>query len=384
MTSLCIVLEVFIIKKSLFALLLFIVLFLASCSDGTDGENSTAQNEETNEKCGDGTCDTAEQTDATLCPTDCGAEGSQQVGNAEKINSVLEDTSSYPSLPEEFTFLADEGLRMIEASNPGARMNDDGTISLLYEDRSGERLSQYVATSEDGLLFSDRGESVSNSEGGQFRAKQLPDGTWRGYGYDTTKGIEGGCLTSQSSEDDVTYTDDEGCRYTLQEEDEGWMGVYDFFADSQDNIVLLYLGDKENLNNVRRAYSTDGGWTFTFTNDNVLGDEDLGGGARSYVDEKVIVLSDQRVFLVAMQQGTIYGFISEDDGVTFQRYKELLLEPSDFVSEEYGVASSLHDPQIIALEDGSLRIYVNVLFNNGTDIKEDDVPAIVSATTESD
>ena len=260
-------------------------------------------------------------------------------------------------------------------------MNDDGTISLLYEDHTGDSPAQYVVTSEDGLLFSDRGESVSNSVGGQFRAKQLPDGTWRGYGYDTTKGIEGGCLTSQSSSDGVTYTQDEGCRYTLQEEDEGWMGVYDFFADSKDNIVLLYLGDKENLNNVRRAYSTDGGWTFTFTNDNVLNDEDLGGGSMSYVDEKVIVLSDSRVFLVAMQQGDIYSFISEDDGVTFQRYKEILLEPSDFVSEEYGVASSLHDPQIIALEDGSLRIYVTAFFKNDTVTKEDDVQSIVSATT---
>ena len=67
--------------------------------------------------------------------------------------------------------------------------------------------------------------------------------------------------------------------------------------------------------------------------------------------------------------------------MTFQRYKELLLEPSDFVSEEYGMASSLHDPQIIALEDGSLRIYVTAMFNSGTDTKEDDVQSIVSATT---
>src|SRR3989338_2368016 len=131
-------------KKKLFALLIFIVLFLASCSDETDVENSPAQNEETNEKCGDGTCDTAEQADATLCPTDCGGEASEQLGNAEKINSVLEDTSSYPSLPEEFTFTGDEGLRMTEASNPGARVNDDGTISLLYEDHTGDSPAQYV------------------------------------------------------------------------------------------------------------------------------------------------------------------------------------------------------------------------------------------------
>ncbi|MBI5002470.1 hypothetical protein HZC31_03735 [Candidatus Woesearchaeota archaeon] len=368
-------------KKKLFTLLLFIVLFLASCSDKTNVENSPAQNEETSEKCGDGMCDDAEQTDATLCPIDCGGEVSQQIGNAEQKNSVLEDTSSYPSLPEEFTFFVDEGLQMTEASNPGARVNDDGTISLLYEDYTGDSPAQYVATSEDGLLFSDRGESVSNSVGGQFRAKQLPDGTWRGYGYDTTKGIEGGCLTSQSSFDGITYTQDEGCRYTLQEEDEGWMGVYDFFADSKDNIVLLYLGDKYGLNNARRAYSTDGGWTFTFINDNVLNDEDLGGGQMSYVDEKVIVLSDSRVFLVAMQQGNIYGFLSDDDGVSFQRYKDVLLEPGDFDNAEYGYAWSLHDPQIAQLEDGRLRIYVAVLFKVDETTTDDDMWAIVSATT---
>ena len=50
MTSLYIVLEVFIMKKNLFTLLIFIVLFLASCSDETDVENGTAQNEETSEK----------------------------------------------------------------------------------------------------------------------------------------------------------------------------------------------------------------------------------------------------------------------------------------------------------------------------------------------
>src|SRR3989338_9552337 len=160
-------------KKKLFALLLFIVLSLASCSDETDVENGTAQNEETNEKCGDGTCDTAEQEDATLCPIDCTPETTEEKEEASASSKTspapssgspvsTEDTSSYPSLSEEFTFLADEGLRMTEASNPGARVNDDGTISLLYEDHTGDSPAQYVATSEEGLLFSDRGERVSN------------------------------------------------------------------------------------------------------------------------------------------------------------------------------------------------------------------------------
>ncbi len=323
---------------TLFVLFVLIILFLASCSNKNE------------------------------CPADC--EG----------QTTSEDTSPYPLIPEEFTFIFDEGIRMADASNPGAKLNDDETISLLFQDTS-ERGIQHVATSEDGLTFQDRGTRLTPKEGGAFRAKQLPDGTWRGYGYDTTKGIEGGCLTSQSSEDGRTFTDDDGCRYTLQDDDKGTMGVYEFFADSQDNIVLLYIGDKSGLNNVRRAYSNDNGDTFTFTNDNVLGDEDLGGGGRSYVDEKVLVLSDHRVFLVAMQLGTVYGFISEDDGVSFQRYKEPILEAKDFAGTEYGQARSLHDPQIIQLEDGRYRIYVTAAFNGETESKEDDMEAIVSATT---
>ncbi len=294
----------------------------------------------------------------------------------------IEDTSSYPSLPQEFTFIPDEGVRMEKASNPGVRVNDDGTISLLYEDRTTERSSQYIATSDDDLLFSDRGERVTGAVGGQFRAKQLPDGTWRGYGYDTTKGVNKGCLTSQSSKDGITYTNDGGCRYTPQEDDKGTIGVYDFFADAKSNIVLLYIGDMFGSNNVRRAYSTDGGWTFTFTNGNVLGDEAFAGGPSSYVDEKVLVLPDHRVFLVAMQQGTIYGFISEDDGVSFQRYKEAVLETDDFSSEEYGTVRSLHDPQIDHLKDGRYRIYVAAYFNGKSESKDDDVYNIVSATTQ--
>lgn len=291
---------------------------------------------------------------------------------------ITEETAPYPSLPEEFTFIPDDGLRMEYASNPGAKVNEDDSVSLLYQDpRLGGH--QFIAISADGLAFEEIGEEVTWREAATFRAKQLPDEMWRNYGLDTTKGIQGSCLISESSTDGAIFTDDEGCRYTLQNEDKGTMGVYDFFNDKEGGVVLLYIGDMKGFNNVRRAYSTDNGWTFTFTNGNVLGDEKLGGGGNSYVDEKVFVLPDDRIFLVAMKMGTIYGFVSDDNAVSFQRYEEPLLEPSDFDALGYGTVRSLHDPQIVQLQDGRYRIYVAALFP-GDEGEEEDW-SIVSATT---
>lgn len=281
----------------------------------------------------------------------------------------------------EFTFVPDEGIRMEYASNPGARVNEDGSVDLLYENRDESAgAAQMISHADDGLTF-EEGTPATFEEGGAFRSKQLPDGTWIGYGYNTTRGIEGNCLTSQSSTDGITFTQDDGCRYTLQEDDNGSLGVYDFFIDSQDNVVFLYLGDLMGLNNVRRAYSTDNGQTFTFTNDNVLGDEDLGGGPNSFVDEKVFVLPDHRVFLIAMNKSGIHGFLSKDDGVSFQALEEPLFIATDFSAISTNI-HSLYDPQIVQLQDGRFRIYVAAMVED--DIKgpsDDDMPVILSATT---
>lgn len=287
------------------------------------------------------------------------------------------------SVSTDVSFIPDEGIRMMYASNAGAKLDEDGNMLLLYEANGSDLTGQYIATSEDGLNFEDEGEQVAYEEAGAFRSKQLPDGTWISYGFNTTKGITGTCLTSQSSEDGVTFTEDEGCRYELQEDDNGRMGVYEFFNDSKGNVVLLYLGDLEGMNNVRRAYSTDNGQTFTFTNGNVLGDENDGGGSNSYVDQKVTVMENGDVFLVAMKQGNIYGFISTDDGETFEPYSdEPLLVPDDFTHEEYGLVRSLHDPQIVTLEDGRYRIYVTALFGEReAGVTEGGLSTLVSATS---
>jgi hypothetical protein len=195
-----------------------------------------------NAPCGDNVCDTAEQADTELCPADCAATNEETV-----------EESSIDFIPE-------SGFRMDYASNPGAKVNTDGTISLLYEDNAAG--GQKVSTSEDGLTF-ETGETITIAEGAQFRALKLPDGTCRAYGWNSTKGITDGenGLSSMSSEDCVNYTTDEGYRYTLQEEDNGTMGVYEFFNDSKGGVVMLYIGDMYGMNNVRRAYSTDNGCT---------------------------------------------------------------------------------------------------------------------------
>lgn len=268
------------------------------------------------------------------------------------------------------TFIADVGTRAENASNAGVRFQSS-TLQLLYESQAqatkGKHPVEESTEASDWLTFA---PTTTETDQDTFRAHHLPDGTWRTYGVDTTVGIEGSCLQSRSSTDGVTYTPDEGCRYTLQDADNGKMGVYELFNTSTGDVVLLYIGDMMGMNNVRRAVSTDGGWTFTFDHDDVLGDESAGGGSGSYVDEKVVSLGNEAFYLVAMKSGSIYGFLSSDDGATFVNEGAILV-PSD-----YGLTNgSLHDPQIIALPDGRYRIFVT-LFDRDTGES-----SIVSATT---
>ncbi len=96
--------------------------------------------------------------------------------------------------------------------------------------------------------------------------------------------------------------------------------------------MLLYVGDMQGLNNLRRAYSPpgDNGWNFQFDRGNILGDAGAGGGPNSYVDPKSLRLPDGRIRLFVMRQGALYSFISEDEGRTFQREEGVRLSPADF------------------------------------------------------
>lgn len=267
---------------------------------------------------------------------------------------------------------------MEDASNPGARVNDDGTLDLLFEDT--ERRRSAVASSDESSDWLEFSVTDADADPGIFRALKLPDGTCRAYGTDATKGIAGTGMTSRSSEDCVTFTEDEGYRYVLQPDDNGEMGVWDLFVDSEGGVVLLYLGDMHGLNNVRRAYSTDGGWTFSFTNGNVFGDDDAGGGARSFVDDKVLVLPDGHIRAITMRGGSVHTFLSTDDGKTFV-YEGEALSPDDFADGDY---VGLFDPQLVMLPDGRQRIYVTAQSETGStlpDGRRELASVIVSATT---
>lgn len=276
-------------------------------------------------------------------------------------------------------FIPDPGVRVENASNPGARVNEDGTVSLLYQDRSTGQNSHRVATTTADSNWLEFGQGKQVDSPMEFRAIELPDGTYRSYLFNPNQTTSVG-LTSWSSQDGVNFTPDSGLRYQLQAEDKGTMGVYDLFVDSKGGVVLLYIGDMYGRNNVRRAHSTDNGWTFTFDQDNVLGGDQFTGGPNSYVDQKVFPLPDGRFRLLAMRAGSLYSFISEDDGQTFVQEPGARLEPSDF--SDYQLAT-LNDPQMVLLPDGRYRIYVTGI--EGADHHSSDPNAkqrIFSATSE--
>ncbi len=348
-----------------------ILLFLVSCSEKAEqceGEECAAKTET---PCGDGICDQAEQQSSELCPADC-------TGDKTIMQKQLppESTESFLDLPEALTFIPDEGVRMYNASNPGAKVNDDGSVTLIFE-RKGK--GRYIATAEDGLLFGQE-EKTTEEKMHQMWSMQMTDGTWRSFGFNPTTGSTG-CLGSYSSGDGITFTQDEGCRYELQDFDNGRMGTYSTYVDDTGGVILVYVGDMMGTNSVRRAYSTDNGWTFDYTGKNITGDEASPYG--TYVDEKLISFED-KIVLIGMRRGILYALVSEDNAVSFTRYTDVLLSQSDYAS--VGNVVSLHDPVIVELPDGRLRIYaaVGIAPENISGQITDDLKswAIVSATTQ--
>lgn len=253
----------------------------------------------------------------------------------------------------------DAGVRVQDASNPGAAIDSAGRVRLYYEAQPGR--GPRVALSEDGLAF---GEGAPYDPAADLRGDRLHGGVYRRYQLDPRVGK----LTSSSSRDGVTYSPDPGVRYRPAPADRGELGVYTVFPDStKRGVVLLYVGDLHGLNNVRRAYSRDNGWTFRYERGNVLGDAGAGGGPNSFVDDKAIVRPDGTVRLYAMRMGTIYRFVSPDGGAIFKRESGVVLAPA-----AYG-AMTLHDPWPVRLPDGRERIYLAAALPGGKSV-------IVSAT----
>jgi len=273
----------------------------------------------------------------------------------------------------ELLFVPDPGIRVDNASLPAPGIDASGVVTLYYEDNNAKpgQPRQLVATSSDGLNFSPGTRPQNRAY--DPRRLLLPDGTWRLYTYD----LRMAQMKSSSSKDGLRFTDDPGIRYSPQPGDRGTMGVYDLFTDADGGVVLLYIGDMRGMNNVRRAYSPpgDNGWTFAFERGDVLGDAEAGGGPNSYVDQKLILLSDGRRRLFVMKQGTVYSFISEDDGNTFTPEQGVRLKPDDFTELKL---VSLHDPRVILLPDGRYRMYVAAAVDTGLGKTKF---TIVSATT---
>lgn len=329
-------------------------------------------------------------------PVQTGSEESLDLQSAESLNADQQSISgdgpkqkqpldlSQPSgedRAETITFTADEGSRVEYASNPGVKFTDDEEVILLYENRSGDGVPFQIAYADESSDWLEFGESedLTREDQDSFHAIKLATDLYRFYGYRPTVGSgedETG-MKSSSSTDGKTFTEDEGYRYLFEEEDMGNIGTYDFYFDQSGGIVLLYVGDKFGKNNVRRAYSEDGGWTFEFDRGNVLGDDNRDTYEGTFVDQSVLRLDDGRVFLIAMKSGKIYGFVSNDDAKTFE-YDGLLAEPADFADLGIG---SLHDPKMVKLPDGRIRFYITGKEFTSGDPEDPTVPQhIVSVT----
>lgn len=298
-----------------------------------------------------------------------------QVNDAPTPQPMGERPRVETSSTKTLTFVPDSGKRIEMASNAGLYWQIDGSLAMVYENLA-ER-GEYIARTVDATDFLMFAPGTPVASEVPYRAMKLEDGTFRAFGFDPTRSSTNPCLTSMSSTDGINFTEDMGCRYTLQPDDQGSVGVYTTYAQADGKIVLLYIGDLHGKNNIRRAVSSDDGWTFTFDRGNVLGDDALGGGARSYVDERVIRLTDGTYYLVAMSSSVLYGFTSLD-GDTFNPLPEFVLAPSDFSS--IGSYISLNDPQITVLPDGRYRIYVTAISKEGTGPDDRGSADLVSAT----
>ncbi|MBI5002732.1 exo-alpha-sialidase [Candidatus Woesearchaeota archaeon] len=310
-----------------------------------------------------------------------------QSGSAEDlIYQTLKERGE--QLAKKYQFSPDPEFRIDYASNPLIMGYTDGILSLGYEYQTKELKNApsergYLATTEDGLEFSEGRRFTSEESRGPFI--QLADGTYKRYRENNE-----GYVVSESSSDGLSFYQDAGTRYNLNEYDQGRMGVRTFFVDAEGGVVLLYNSDviDENGNEiiyVRRAYSEpeNNGEDFVFEDDDVLEIKNSDGIPLSFADPHAIVLEDGTILLITMHQkpgpkpplgktGTLYLFISTDGGRTFAEGGEIL-DYTDYSDLE---VRSLNDPKFILLEDGALKLYFAAMVPDETDYKW----IIVSAT----
>lgn len=272
------------------------------------------------------------------------------------------------------TFVADPGVRVDHAVLPKPFVDDEGRVHLFYQRETAPVRDMY-AVSADGLDFTGaREEQSADLRYHPFRVR-MPNGVWRMFSWDPRQSG----ITSRSSGDGISFGGDSGVRYSPHASDAGWMGIHEEYVDGQGRVVMLYLGDRYHLNNLRRAVSMDQGWTFTFDRGDVLGDAAAArelGPAHAFVDQKSIALEGAARRLFVMQQGcAIYSFLTTDGDHYVQ-------EPGWRVSINSWTdlsLRSLHDPVVVRLPDGRFRMYLAASLNAPAGAPLHQV--VVSATT---
>lgn len=282
----------------------------------------------------------------------------------------------------ELHFEIDEGIRADYASNPFVISVEGSKIVLAYESRSSQLKEQpedkirYIE-SEDGVTFTPLSgdELIVRS-----RAVQVADGTYRRYIFNPSRGG----ITSESSMDGVTFTEDEGLRYELGEGDTQMdylekFGVSTYFTNQEGGVVLLHNETQENGDVVvSRLYSAPETNGLTF----VRGEENILAGSLErdhFMDPSAVALSDGSIKLVIMHQdagpappqgrtGELYLYESTDDGKTFT-LEGLIVSWEDFTEFE---VRSLNDPKFVEMPDGTLRIYVAAMVPDETFMSGDE------------
>lgn len=267
------------------------------------------------------------------------------------VNEATSDSS-------DLTFYPDSGFRKgYGTTNPMAGLSPDNMLYLYYNDEgllqntSGSKL----ATSTDGLNFTDGITPATYLYHPKYVL--MPDGvTRRTY---MPAGNETARVVSEYITTGATRTNDPGERYNGASIDNGAIGIVEVFPDNIGGYVMLYIGDKFGINNIRRAYSPpgDNGMNFTFTTEDILGDASRAAGSDRNVDQFSLLLQDnrRRLFTMAYGGSRIDSYTTSDYGTTFSQDTGSRITTSDFT--EFNVYS-LHDPCVVRLADGKYRMYV--------------------------
>ncbi len=275
-------------KKILFILFLVFIISLLSCSEQDD----SSQIEQSQGPCGDGTCDAAEQEDATLCPEDCGSASSEDVeeddGTTTEADSCTQTSQIFPL-------------------NEAEQLAKDGTPITLY-----------VATSDDGITFGD--PEVFIEGGGVPSITTGEDGTlvavfqWFPEEYDPQTHNKVGVRISQDngttwSDPQIicltNFPDDLQAPYdpTLTTTEDGMYRLF-FTTHVLGMDVQFYYGSALSEDGIH--YTFEEGQRFVYGNESV-------------VDSSVVRVEDKWYMLapLAKQDGKAIDAVSTD-GLTFE------------------------------------------------------------------